>query len=555
MGERRRRRRLGIGCVHAHDPPVGDDRGHAQPVPPLEPRLDRGLLLQAAHGSRAAADVLEGPHRHHRVRVGRGADPPAARAIRRGRAGGLRLPRPLRQGELLRRDHGPRARHRASDHGRPAAPGQAARPAARGHERPALHARARREEPRGAALRAVGVDPRRPEPVQVRRRRVLPEDRCRDAAPVPRPPRSVRQHAAHRRARERAVQHGRQLHAALPGPRGRERGELVRQGGRARPPRPLPRRHPRRRAQAGRLRGRRHHADGVPRLLPRGGRLHQLVEEQRHPGGPGSRIRCGFDGRLRDADHRPRPAAARADLRALPESRSRVDARLRRGLRRASPRRGHPVRHRQVRRRARRPDRHVRHDQGEAGAQGQLPRARLPVRHGREAHQGDAAGHHGQGHPPGGHPRHGPPPLQGGRRHPRPHRDGRRGQDGVRDRARPREPEAPVGRARRGRHHVERPAHRHHPDHEAGAGRPDRHAVRLPGVRVARPDQDGLPGAAQPHHHRRRARQHRGEPRFPPGARRPGPRRPARLRPAFTRRHARRVPARRRADARRCCGR
>ena len=28
-----------------------------------------------------------------------------------------------------------------------------------------------------------------------------------------------------------------------------------------------------------------------------------------------------------------------------------------------------------------------------------LPRARLPVRHGREAHQGDAAGHHGQGHP------------------------------------------------------------------------------------------------------------------------------------------------------------
>ena len=60
-----------------------------------------------------------------------------------------------------------------------------------------------------------------------------------------------------------------------------------------------------------------------------------------------------------------------------------------------------------------------------------------------------------------------------------------------------------------------RAADRHHPDHEARAGRPDRHAVRLPGLRVARPDQDGLPGAAQPHDHRRRARQHRGQPRAP----------------------------------------
>jgi DNA polymerase-3 subunit alpha len=46
-------------------------------------------------------------------------------------------------------------------------------------------------------------------------------------------------------------------------------------------------------------------------------------------------------------------------------------------------------------------------------------RARLPVRHGREAHQGDAARDHGQGHPAVGHPRHGPSALQGGGRHPR----------------------------------------------------------------------------------------------------------------------------------------
>ena len=96
---------------------------------------------------------------------------------------------------------------------------------------------------------------------------------------------------------------------------------------------------------------------------------------------------------------------------------------------------------------------------------------------------------------------------------PRADRDGCRGQDGLRHRGGPREPEAPVGRARRRRHHVERAADRHHPDHEARAGRPDRHAVRLPGVRGARPHQDGLPGAAQPHDHQRRPRQHRGEPR------------------------------------------
>ena len=44
-----------------------------------------------------------------------------------------------------------------------------------------------------------------------------------------------------------------------------------------------PARHPRRRPQAGRLRGRRHHRHGLPRLLPRRRRLHQLGQEQRHP--------------------------------------------------------------------------------------------------------------------------------------------------------------------------------------------------------------------------------------------------------------------------------
>ena len=86
------------------------------------------------------------------------------------------------------------------------------------------------------------------------------------------------------------------------------------------------------------LRGRRHHPDGLPGLLPGGRRLHQLGQGQRHPGRPRPWLRCRLDGRLRDADHRPRPAPARPDLRAVPQPRPRLDARLRHRLRRAPAR-------------------------------------------------------------------------------------------------------------------------------------------------------------------------------------------------------------------------
>ena len=106
-----------------------------------------------------------------------------------------------------------------------------------------------------------------------------------------------------------------------------------------------------------------------------------------------------------------------------------------------------------------------------------------------------------------------PRPLQRGRRVPRALRGRRRGQEGRRHRQGPRGAQAAVGRARGRRDHVLRPAARPDPDHEARAGRRDHHAVRLPDLRVARPDQDGLPRAAQPDDPRRRARQHRDEPR------------------------------------------
>ena len=157
---------------------------------------------------------------------------------------------------------------------------------------------------------------------------------------------------------------------------------------------------------------------------------------------------------------------------------------------------------------------------------------------------------HGQGRPARQDLRRGPRPLRRGRRVPRPVRGRRRGQEGRRHRQGPRRPQAPVGRARSGRDHVQRAADRPDPDHEARAGRRDHHAVRLPDLRDARPDQDGLPRAAQPDGPRRRAREHPGQPRRDDGARRAHPRRSAHLRVARPRRHARGLPARRRPDAR-----
>ena len=47
------------------------------------PRLE-GYYFKPAHGPRAARRPTAGPHRHHRLPVGRGPDPAAARPVRRG---------------------------------------------------------------------------------------------------------------------------------------------------------------------------------------------------------------------------------------------------------------------------------------------------------------------------------------------------------------------------------------------------------------------------------------------------------------------------------------
>ena len=69
--------------VHPHDAAGGEHGGDAQPLPALQPRQPRGVLLQAPHGPRAAGDLRQGDHRHHRLPVGRGGAPAAAGRPRR----------------------------------------------------------------------------------------------------------------------------------------------------------------------------------------------------------------------------------------------------------------------------------------------------------------------------------------------------------------------------------------------------------------------------------------------------------------------------------------
>ena len=174
---RRGRRRLGGGRLHAHDDARAHRHGPPQSVQALQPGLLRRLLPQAAHGSRARRRAFRRDHRHHRLPVRRGADPPAPRPGRAGVGRGRRLPRHLRERELLPRIDGPRPPDRTQRAGGIARSRQEARSTAVGHQRFPL----RHERPGGiarrAAVRPSGKDARRPQPLQVRRRRLLPAQR------------------------------------------------------------------------------------------------------------------------------------------------------------------------------------------------------------------------------------------------------------------------------------------------------------------------------------------------------------------------------------------
>ena len=204
-GRRHGRRRRGWAeALLPPDPAGRDRRGLPQPDEAVLGGLPRGLLLQAPGRLGAARAPSPRPHRHHRV-PGRGGAPGVAR---RERGGGREARRPaaghLRPRQPVRRDPGPRARRPAPD--QPAADRDrpAPRCAAARHQRQPLHPPRGRRVARRSAVRPDRRAARRHQPVQVRGDRALPQDGGRDAPSLSRRARSVRQHAAHRRAGRRA---------------------------------------------------------------------------------------------------------------------------------------------------------------------------------------------------------------------------------------------------------------------------------------------------------------------------------------------------------------
>ena len=162
-----------------------DERGLLEPDQALEPRLPRGLLLQAARRLGAARAARQRADRalrlplRPRLQGARGGP----RRRRRGRA------RPahddLRQGRRLRRD-AERAPRRAAAH-QPAARAARRRSAAlptRRDRRRALPPARGRARARGAALHPVGRLAQEPEPLEVRHRPLLLQDAGRRCAPT-----------------------------------------------------------------------------------------------------------------------------------------------------------------------------------------------------------------------------------------------------------------------------------------------------------------------------------------------------------------------------------
>ena len=248
------------------------------------PRMDRDLLQ---HVQRRA-------HRDHRLPVGRGADPAAAGPVRRGRAGRGRVAGHVRQGELLRRADGPRARDRDAGHQGPAAPGRDDRRPRRRDERPALHqARGQRTRTR----RCCASSRARPWPTPTgsssTATELLPEVRRGDAAHLG--------GASRRRATTRCSSRSSARWSSTPTanfmpnfpvPAGESEDSWfikeVETGLQQRYPAAIPDGRP----QAGRVRDRASSRSmGFSGLLPRGRRLHQLGQGPGHPRGPGPWLR------------------------------------------------------------------------------------------------------------------------------------------------------------------------------------------------------------------------------------------------------------------------
>ena len=348
LGQRRRRRRLGVGRLHAHDAArrehrracttcSGCRRSPRSRATTSSPAWTASCSSTYATGLIATTGCPSGEVQT-RLRLGQYDE-----AV----TGGGRVPRHLRRRELLRRDHGPRPRHRAPRHGRPAAARQGARPPAGRDQRPALHARARRERAGDPALRS---SPARRWPIRTASSSTSNEFYLKTpAADAPAVLAIIRRRATTPCSSPSAARSSStptRTHAALPGARGRDREHswFVKEVEKGLAD-AVSGRHPRSRcASAGRLRDRGHQrrwaspATSSSSPTSSAGRETQGIRV-----GPGRGSGAGSMAAYAMRHHRPRPASTRTDLRAVPQPRSRLDARLRCRLRRAPPRRGHPT--------------------------------------------------------------------------------------------------------------------------------------------------------------------------------------------------------------------
>ena len=373
---------------------------------PHEARLLR--LLRSGRG-RAAA---------HRDRAARGprrrldcADRRAGWLHRQGAArgaegGGIRAPEGA--GEDLRRQAlcrnpapRPQARDRCRAHA--AGPRLCPRAADRRHQRGLFRLARRLRGPRCADVHRRGHLRHRGQAAPPLPRALL-QDRRADGRAVRGPAGGIGQHHRDRQAL-RLPSAGAQAHPAAlrRGGSGDERGGAAASGdgraaqaGRSRP-RGAPGVdaagagvHGRGLPEAPGLRDRRHLQDEVPRLLPDRRRLHPVGQGQRHSRRAGARLGCRLGRGLVAHHHRSRSPALRPAVRAVPEPRAPVDARLRHRLLPGPPRRGDPLRAEEVRRRPRGADHHARQAAGARRAARRRPRAADALRPGRQALQARA---------------------------------------------------------------------------------------------------------------------------------------------------------------------
>ena len=345
-----------------------------------KPRVDKAFLREHAAGT----------HRALRLPQGGGRPEDAPRGRRRRREGRARAAGDLRRGQLLPRAAGQRDPRAGAGERGPDRARAAHRPPARRDERLPLPAAGGRPGPRGARLH---LRPARRSRSQDRMRLSTdqfyfrsPEEMARLFAAVPA---GAARDGRDRRALQRRAQARR---VPLPGGRG--------PGGRRRRPPSCAASPPpaSRRASAPALDPERRRAYDE-RLAYELGVIEKMdfpsyflavwdfvhyAKTQRHPGRPGPRLGGGQPRGLGARHHRPRPAALRPALRALPQPRAQEHARHRRRLRAEPPRRGDRLRAAQVRRGPGRADRHLRQAQGQGGDPRRRPRARDAVRRGRQ---------------------------------------------------------------------------------------------------------------------------------------------------------------------------